>query len=361
MKRFIYILTTSLSMAMLLLSIPSCMEDDCAECNMGNKNLTIKLSFTKSGSQYEQTRVTEPSDVDGSFNEQKIETLNAFFYQGNTLKWKVSTSDLYYDEVTNVATLAIPTDKEVLFNGNTTITYDFYVVANNNADLSTITEGSNNLQMLKNLVFQSPEFVSKGGGTPQTSFVMDGSVSKVININAPDLGIVDLKRAASKIRLRVTEVNIPDYVQNGDMQAQLVHFSSKSALMDGGEAPTIAESDWKKTISRTVSTTALVGGGLTTAAPFYAYTNNWQTDANRETYIELYIPLKHNNEQETYNYKYRIPVTPQNLTGAGAQYMNRLDRNYIYDIGVIVRILGSIEEPPIAIEGNYNIKDWSTQ
>ena len=348
-------------MAMLLLSIPSCMEDDCAECNMGNKNLTIQLSFTKSGSQYEQTRVTEPSDVDGSFNEQKIETLNAFFYQGNILKWKVSTSDLYYDEVTNVATLAIPTDKEALFNGNTTITYDFYVVANNNADLSTITEGSNNLQMLKNLVFQSPEFVSKGGGTPQTSFVMDGSISKVININDPDLGIIDLKRAASKIRLRVTDVNVPNYVQDGDMQARLVHFTDKSALMQGGALPTPSGSDWNSTASRAVSTTASVGVGLTTAAPFYAYANNWQTDANRETFIELYVPLRHTDEQETYNYKYRIPVTPQNLTGAEAQYMNRLDRNYIYDIGVIVRILGSIEEPPVVIEGNYIIKDWSTQ
>ena len=361
MKRFIYILTTSLAMAMLLLCIPSCMEDDCAECNMGNKNLTIQLSFTKSGSQYQQTRATEPSDADGSFNEQKIETLNAFFYEGNTLKWKVSSSDLYYDEGTNIATLAIPTDKQVLFNGNTTITYDLYVVVNNNADLSTITEGSDNLQMLKNLVFQSPEFVSKGGGTPQTSFVMDGSISKVININDPDLGIIDLKRAASKIRLRVTDVNVPNYVQDGDMQARLVHFTDKSALMQGGALPTPSGSDWNSTASRAVSTTASVGVGLTTAAPFYAYANNWQTDANRETFIELYVPLRHTDEQETYSYKYRIPVTPQNLTGAEAQYMNRLDRNYIYDIGVIVRILGSIEEPPVQIEGSYIIKDWSTQ
>ncbi|NLA61611.1 MAG: hypothetical protein GX857_00015, partial [Bacteroidales bacterium] len=127
MKRFIYRLTTSFAMAMLLLTVPSCMEDDCAECNMVDKNLTIQLSFAKSGSQYQQTRATEPSDADGNFNEQKIETLDAFFYQGNTLKWKVSSSDLYYDEVTNIATLAIPADKVALFNDNSTITYDVYV------------------------------------------------------------------------------------------------------------------------------------------------------------------------------------------------------------------------------------------
>lgn len=361
MKRFIYILTTSLAMAMILLSITSCMEDDCAECNMASKDLTIELSFTKSGSQLQQTRAAEPSDADGSFSEQKIEILNAFFYQGNTLKWKVSSGDLYYDEGTNIATLAIPTDKQALFNGNTTITYDFYVVANNKADLSTITEGSDNLEMLKNLVFQSPEFVSKGGDTPQTSFVMDGSISKVININDPDMGTIDLKRAASKIRLRVTEVNIPDYTQDGDMQARLVHFTDKSALMQDGVVPTPSEIDWKSTASRAVSTTASVGVGLTTAAPFYAYANNWQENINRETYIELYVPLKQDGEQETYTYKYRIPVTPQNLTGEEAHYMNRIDRNYIYDIGVIVRILGSIEEPPVQIEGSYIIKDWSTQ
>ena len=361
MKRFIYILSTSLAMAMLLLSTPSCMDNECVECHMTNKDLTVQLSFTKSGSQYGQTRAIEPSDADGSFNEQKIETLDAFIYQGNTLKWKLSSSYLIYDTATKVAILPIPADKEALFNGNTSITYDLYLVANNKADLSSITEGSDNLQALKNLVLQTPEFVSKGGETAQTSFVMDGSISKIININSPDLGTVDLKRAASKIRLRVTEVNVPNYVQDGNMQARLVHFTDQSALMQEGVVPTPSGSDWKNTASRTLSTTASVGGGHTTAAPFYAYSNNWQTDINRETYIELYIPLKHDGETETYTYKYYVPVTPQNLTGEEAQYMNRLDRNYIYDIGVVVRILGSIEEPPVVIQGNYIIKDWSTQ
>ena len=59
MKRFIYILSTSLAMAMLLLSTPSCMDNECVECHMTNKDLTVQLSFTKSGSQYGQTRATE--------------------------------------------------------------------------------------------------------------------------------------------------------------------------------------------------------------------------------------------------------------------------------------------------------------
>lgn len=361
MKRFIYIVTTSLVMAILLLSTPSCTDNECVECSMNNKDITMQLSFTRSGSQYEQTRATEPSNHDGSFNEQKIEKLDVFFYEGNTLRWKVTSSNLSYDEGANTATLPIPADKAALFNGNTTITYDIYVVANSNADVTAIIEGGNNLQTLKNLVFQSPEFVSKGGETAQNSFVMDGSISKMVNINSPDLGTIDLKRAASKIRLRITEVNVPNYEQDGDMQARLVHFTDKSAFLQEGVVPTSAPADWKNTGSKSVSTTASVGGGLTTAAPFYAYSNNWQSDINRETYIELYVPLKEVGAQNTYTYKYYIPVTPQNLTGEDAQYMNRLDRNYIYDIGVIVKILGSIEEPPVVIEGNYIIKDWTTQ
>ena len=370
MKRFIYILTTSLSMAILLLSIPSCIDDECVECNATNKDLTIELSFTKSGSQDAQTRATdeEHGDADGSFNEEKIETLDVFFYQDGTLKWKVSSSNLTYNQSTNIAILPIPVDKEALFRNNTTISYNVYVVANNTADLSSITEGGNNLQTLRDLVFETPDFVTKGGATPQANFVMDGSISKIINNNSPDIGKIYMKRAASKIRLRVVEVTIPDcvlcadHVEN-DIKARLVHFSTKSSLMQGGNVPTLTTDDWKSTNPKVVATTVpeALGGGTTTAAPFYAYANNWQDDVDKETYIELYVPMMHDGATEVVNYKYRIPLTPQNLTGEDAQYMNRLDRNFIYDISVTIRILGSIEEPPVVIEGNYIIKDWTTQ
>ena len=370
MKRFIYILTTSLSMAILLLSIPSCIDDECVECNATNKDLTIELSFTKSGSQDAQTRATdeEYGDADGSFNEEKIETLDVFFYQDGTLKWKVSSSNLTYNQSTNIAILPIPVDKEALFRNNTTISYNVYVVANNTADLSSITEGGNNLQTLRDLVFETPDFVTKGGATPQANFVMDGSISKIINNNSPDIGKIYMKRAASKIRLRVVEVTISDcvlcddHVEN-DIKARLVHFSTKSALMQGGNVPTPATNEWESTNAKVVATTvpAALGGGTTTAAPFYAYANNWQDDIDKETYIELYVPMQLDGQEEITNYKYLIPVTPQSLTGDDAQYMNRLDRNFIYDIAVTIRILGSIEEPPVVIEGNYTIKDWTTQ
>ena len=70
----------------------------------------------------------------------------------------------------------------------------------------SIAEEADNLEALKTIVFQSADFVSKGGNEAQTAFVMDGKITKVVNLNSPDLGTVDLKRAASKIRLTLTGV-----------------------------------------------------------------------------------------------------------------------------------------------------------
>lgn len=346
----------------VLTTMWSCIADNNnVDCRLPNEDLTIHLSFVNNATRGE-TRATEAGDNDGTFNEQKLQTLDAFFYQGNILKWKVSSTELTYDEGTNIATIPILESKRALFLNNTTNTYDVYIVANNTADLSSIAEEANNLQALKDLVFQTAGFETTGGMQAQPNFVMDGTVSQIINLNNPDLGTVNLKRAASKIRLRVVQIAVPGYTQDGEAQARLVHFTDKSALMDGGAMPTLAATDWKNTVSRSLPTTApsSVGGGFSTAAPFYAYANNWQTDDTRETYLELLIPLKDDNNV-TNTYKYRIPVTPQNLTGADAQYMNRLGRNYLYDIAVTVKILGSLDEPPVEVSGNYIIKDWTTQ
>lgn len=360
MKKAIYTLVSSVVLLLAIAVIQSCSNAayDCG-CDPTEENITLDLSFTKSGT---RDIATEPSDHDGEFNEAVINSLDIFFYQGSTLKWHVkSPAGLSYDQATKKATMPVPADKRALFLNNTTVSYDVYVVANNTADLASIAEGADNLSQLKNIVFQTVDFANKGGQEKQTSFVMDGKITKTVNLNSPELGVVDLKRAASKIRLRLVQVAVPGYTQNGTPQARLVHFTDKSVLIDGGIMPVPTE--WKNTQARNLSADAPanVGGGKTTAAPFYAYTNDWKSVGDRETYIELLVPLKETATGTENFYKYRVPVTPQNLTGDDAQYMNRLDRNFLYDIAVTVKILGSIEEPPVEVTGNYIIKNWSTQ
>lgn len=364
MKKIVYTIITGIALTLVFFTIHSCI-NDCRvnNCSTPSKHLTVKFAFADRNSDIQTRTETEPGNMDGDFNEQKITILDAFIYQGTCLKWKISSSQLMYDNVTNKVTIPIPEDKKTLFKDNVTITYDLYIVANNTADLSSIVEEENNLEILCNTVFQTPDFQIKGGSAPQTSFVMDGKISKIINLNNPDIGIVNLKRAASKIRLRLVHIEIPGYIQNGKPQARLVHFTDKSALMDGGIPPAISSNDWKTTSARTLSTDVpdILGGGKTTSAPFYAYSNDWKDDKQKATYLELLLPLKSIGNGATEHYRYRVPITPLALPGNEAQYINRLERNFLYDIAVDIKILGSIDEPPIEVPGNYIIKNWSTQ
>lgn len=342
--------------AVMLMIASACTSEVTEEFPVESNSFTIDLLAGKI-----ETRAvsTEPGDDDGSFNENKIDQLNIFFYEENVLKWHVSNPT--YDAVSRKATIPVTADKRALFLNNTTVTYDIHVVANNTADISSIIEGESNLQELKDLVLQTESFVDNGGNASQPSFVMDGVTSQIVNLNSPDLGTVQLKRAASKIRLRVLDVSVPGYVQEGEALVRLVHFTTKSALLEGGAAPQVVSDDWKNTSGQSVSTTH-TDGGKTTAAPFYAYENDWSSEKNRETYLELYVPLKKEGEnEEVQSYKYRVPVTPGGLTGEEEQYMNKLQRNFLYDISVNVKILGSREEPPIELTGNYTIKNWSTE
>jgi hypothetical protein len=340
--------------ASMFLITTACNRDEAEEFPIADKDsFSINISFGKLST---RALSTEDGDEDGAFNENKINSLDIFFYEGSTLKWKVNS--LTYDEASKKATIPISADKRSLFVDNSK-SYDIYVVANNTADLSTITEGADNLQTLKDIVFQTTSFTTSGGSTPQSSFVMDGMISKVVNINSPDLGTVNLKRAAAKIRLNLVEVDIPGYTLDGNASARLVHFTDKSSLMDEGTPFTPGSSDWKETgyyeLSRELN------NKNTTVTPFYAYENDWSSNGSRETYFELFIPLKEDETEITQTYKYRVPISPRDLTSDEAQYMKKLQRNFLYDVSVIVKILGSIEELPVEVTGNYIIKDWGTQ
>lgn len=143
--------------------------------------------------------------------------------------------------------------------------------------------------------------------------------------------------------------------------ARLIHFTDKSVLLEGGTATATSSSELENTASRNIETTLSNVNEKTTAAPFYSYANDWSNDSSLETYIELFIPLKNNTTQITNTYRYKIAVTPKGLTGDDAKYMTNLYRNHLYDIDVIIKILGGLDEPPVDVSGNYTIRDWGTQ
>lgn len=338
-----------------LMTLTACEQHDVDNQLPSTNSLSMGISL---GELSTRAITSEESDLDGNFNEKVINSLDIFFYKGEVLKWHTQQVD--YESGTQKAVIPITQEKRQLFEGNNSVSYDVYVVANNSADLLGIVEGASNLSILKQVVMESSTFVTLGGKEAQPGFLMDGMISSIINLNNPDIGTVSLKRAAAKIRLNLIEVNVPGYTVNGTIKTRLVHFTNKSVLMDNTTHYTPAEEDWNNTDMQEMSTSIGGVGSVTTAAPFYAYANDWTSDKSKETYMELYIPLK-KEADITYTYRYRIPLTPRHLTGGDMQYMHNLKRNFLYDISATVRILGSIDEPPVEVTGNYIIKDWSTQ
>jgi len=363
-------------LALVLAGLYSCMSDDFCDCDNTGTPESLTMSFSLSSSQKLRSiraLPTEPGDHDGSFNENIVNTLDLFFYQDGVLKHHVPNNRLIIadaepaDPIKKNITVPVTTGLQALIDAANPV-YDVYVVANNTADLSTITVGSN-LATLQNLLFTTVDFEGKGGYQPQTSFVMDGMLTGKNIKTISDMGRADLKRAASKVRIRILEINDTSgegYVQVGDPQARLVHFTDQSVLLEGGTAVTpTATAEWKTTAWRNV--TSPVGGevglpGNTTAAPFYAYSNDWNTDVGRETYIELKIPFSKNGV--TRDYFYHVPVTPYAIYNSNPDivpHLNKMERDFLYDIAVKINYVGVADNPPVTLEGNYTITDWSEQ
>ena len=62
-------------------------------------SFSIDISFGKLST---RALTTEDGDADGAFNENKINTLDIFFYEGAILKWRVTSP--VYDDATKQAT-----------------------------------------------------------------------------------------------------------------------------------------------------------------------------------------------------------------------------------------------------------------
>ncbi len=366
-------------LAFILAGLYSCIDDDYCDCDNIGTPESLTMSYSLSSSQKLRTTralPTEPGNHDGSFNENIVKTLDLFFCQAGKLKLHVPDNELYIedtspaDSIKKKITIPVTGPIKTLIDAANPV-YDVYVVANNTADLSTISVGSN-LAALQNLLFTTADFESKGGDQSQTSFVMDGKLTGVNIKTSTDMGKADLKRAASKVRIRILEINDTsdeEYLHDpamGAPQARLVHFTDQSVLLEGGTAATpAAPAQWKSTPWRDVNTP--VDGvvdlpGNTTAAPFYAYSNDWNTDATRETYVELKIPFL--KDDVIRDYFYRVPITPYTSTPSDNEIepsLRKMERDYLYDIAVTINHVGAANNPPVTLDGNYTITDWSEQ
>ena len=86
MKKTIY--TFIAFIAVILTITTACVQDEVDEFPESVSNgFSIDISF---GNLSTRALTTEEGDYDGAFNENKINSLDIFFYQGTTLKWRVN-------------------------------------------------------------------------------------------------------------------------------------------------------------------------------------------------------------------------------------------------------------------------------
>ncbi|MBR8704110.1 hypothetical protein IX315_001788 [Porphyromonas levii] len=322
-------------------------------------------------------------------NENKIETLSVFIfdssdslilsYANDRVKrvTTTSTTDGTYTVRLDVPYASISRVENKLVK--------LIVVANATGD---IISGVSTLSQLRSKV-ESYDDLNQSE-QPRAKFLMDG-YKEVTTINWPNGKLVydlkstpiELKRALAKIRLRISDIKIKDF-QNGsetiynivktadgkdDISIKLVKYKKSTSLLAGfrqNNAETIQETSYRMMAERTfaVNPSPNGDGKFRAAFPFYATESQWESRSKEETHLMLRIRLIPQNPREDDKdgqyYYYRIPINYRKvMDDVPAERLNKVERNYLYDIVTKIEQLGSIDEgTPLDVESYIAIQPW---
>lgn len=400
MRRNIFII-----LSFIVFAFTSCVHEDMSTCEITGKSLSLELVVTTPiqtrDAGYGVTRATEPGDDDYypglvdnngnvivAYNENKISKVDVFFYNGETQVWY--PDNVVYDPTTSKVVIPVRSADETYLNKP----YVIYVVANSSFSRTAMTGLT--LTQLKELTLTT-DFSSTNRIQPQPQLVMDGNLSvPTVNLSNPDLGTAEMRRAAAKIRVRILKgplINeLLDYNGNGIPDNEegidgtsgatplvsVKNYNEQGALLQGGAIKQGLTSDADYRSANLLHRNNPEFIGITTPYPIYSYPNDWSDwsssgNKENETYIMLRVPLYVGEKTQgmpppptsalTYFY-YRVPVNFQRPDGpqtADEKKFYRLDRNHLYDIVVTINQLGGTQESPVTLNGDYVVKDWTTQ
>lgn len=332
-----------------LLLLVSCSKVNDLDNNLGNDGRvqTIKFMLVNSSSQAGDTKALG----NDALNENKIDRLDVFFYEGENCVFYPTPSQLTINAVTKEVSIQIPNDIALGFFGRT---FTVYVVANctkNRTDLTNKTY--TNLRLLTQTNdhdFNITPF------SAQPNFLMDAAVSVTLTQGVNNLGHLNLTRAAAKITMEITEAAVTGYTP-GVATVSLNNYLNTSTLGTG----TLYESQSSdyRSVSRSLGN--LSTGSLHTTDPFYCYSNDWEFDAGKETYIMLAIPwTNNNNPTDSKTYYYRVPFNYLKAVGEASGHEFRIRRNYIYQFLMRINVLGSLDpDTPVELNCNFDVVDWT--
>lgn len=250
-----------------------------------------------------------------------------------------------------------------------------YVIANYDNTTSTLPESATLAELQKQVVAKASwgPTAETEAWKAQSSFVMEGLGDVTKNGNQLS-GTVNLKRAAAKIDLSITD--IVDQVEAGDYIWKPV-VSAAHALnvtMKNAVTTSYVGADWDKTYEYfgtngstvnytfTAGTSSTVDGATITpysqTYPFYSYSSD-QAKGASEAYMVLVVPWqkydkKNNNAVgDVENLYYEVPI--------GGRDNKRIERNYHYKVSIYVGTLGSTsKDESVTLEPEITVVDWST-
>lgn len=329
MKAKLYI--KALFFLLALIVSQACMKEDYEPEQQLDGELMLRVEMKDA----EPMRATEPGQ--DLFNENKVEKLKLLFYQDATLIWSVDLNETNLNSAQNYI-IDVPQSVYPKFDG--TKPNNIYVIANPEEGMTAPNAEAELPQLL----------VSKSIADPAPAdFLILGSTTKTIDMSnneSKNLGNVELKRLAAKLRINKPVLNISGYELLGVEKAKLRNYVDKAHLIE--------ESLPAAATHQAYGYRELNEGGNTTH--FYSYFNSWTADdmAHAPEFM-LWLRLKKTGEPDdaARNYYYRIPVNASDA---------KIKSNYLYNMTVSIEVLGSLtEEDPVTIHGNLQVLPWKVK
>lgn len=349
------------AIALLGLANTSCMSDDIDGTPSCDYDVVLEYKVGDSATETRAavTRAETTEDGSDDLNENKIERLDLFVFNGKTgnLVKSLSLTDVQGSPTTAYQEKKLESTqlKRSDITGNT-----LYLVAN-----------LDNIGSIKTLDQLKAATINKAAtfnyNAQQTSFVMDAKMESKEIVNGMIHIKFQLKRALAKIRLNVQDAS-GKTVDPTEYACQLIHYAADgSILADGNITDNALNKD--AAASSKVTVPAVTQGNK---AVFYSYANNW-IDKNKDPKAEEPI----NVSKQTYillkakyngtDYFYKVPVNKRlyesndaaTIDWANYEPLYRLDRNTIYDVTAKVdREGGSDPENPATLYVKPIVSDW---
>mgnify|MGYP001774086233 CR=1 FL=1 len=325
------------------------------------------------------TRATEEGE--DSFNENKIERADVYFFQVNATAQ--DEEECIYAQLglrpTLVSgsrtdyTLQVPLDKTIISEGTE---YYVYVVANHDFNYTGETAKGVTLGTIKQRAITT-EWKSgyKTDGTAEdnvekvkeSSLVMDGGEDIAIQSQPTTSEIINMTRAMAKVTLSASTAT---QIESNGLTYTPIPSRMFTTLVYAVQCTNLAvdytvnaKQDYITRMRRNYNetpTNVTVNGEqrerYSQVAPFYSYPNPKTTTDRRDSYLILCVPWMAQAEgSESYqamNYYYRVPIT-------GSEAPALLERNHYYKINVHIGVLGSLN-PNEAVEltAEFEIMDW---